>query len=144
LILASGFGLCHRFLPSFSQRVTGKSRLPYRDISSSCSTPKRMPKGHHRPEEDLQAFIPAQYTVHQFPPCFDDLARQQHEVRRTLRFSLRRRSFQRPPPGINKANHAFSVHAKDAITIYAQLLTSPSTGSRIACTPFFNCAIRFS
>ena len=45
---------------------------------------------------------------------------------------------------INNANHTFKFHARPAITMYAQLLSNVSTGVRSACTPFFNCSMRFS
>src|SRR5207244_8124352 len=67
-----------------------------------------------------------------------------NSIRSTARFSSRYGSPQRPPSGSSSANQALSVHASDAITMYAQLLTSVSTGIRIACTPFLSCAIRFS
>jgi hypothetical protein len=51
---------------------------------------------------------------------------------------------QRPVSGSSNANHALSVQAKEAMTMYAQLLTSVSVGIRIALTPFLSCSLRFS
>ena len=46
--------------------------------------------------------------------------------------------------GNARANQAFKFQAKAVITMYAQLLSSVSTGACKARTPPFNCAIRFS
>jgi hypothetical protein len=46
--------------------------------------------------------------------------------------------------GSSNAAHALSVHASDAITIYAQLLTRSLTGAFSAGAPPLSCAITFS
>src|SRR3954453_7217189 len=68
----------------------------------------------------------------------------ENSIRSRDRFSARYFSAHRPRSGSTKALHAFRLHASDAITIYAPLLTSPSTGIANAFTPLFNWAIRFS
>src|SRR3954447_20199033 len=60
------------------------------------------------------------------------------------RFSARYFSDHRPCSGRTSALHAFRLHASDAITIYAQLLTRLSTGIVSAFTPPLSWAIRFS
>jgi hypothetical protein len=67
-----------------------------------------------------------------------------NSIRSTVRFSAACCSARRPVSGSSSANHALSVQASDAITMYAPLLTRVFTGIRIACTPFFSCSIRFS
>src|SRR3954451_15031465 len=67
-----------------------------------------------------------------------------NSIRNSDRFSARYFSAHRPPSGRTRALHAFRLHASDAITIYAQLLTRLSTGIASALTPLFNWAIRFS
>src|SRR3954453_7988006 len=67
-----------------------------------------------------------------------------NSIRKSDRFSARYFSAPRPASGSTRALHAFRVHASDAITMYAQLLTRSFTGIASALTPPFNWAIRFS
>src|ERR687890_36327 len=67
-----------------------------------------------------------------------------NSIRSSERFSARYFSAHRPVSGSTRALHAFRLHARLAITMYAQLLTKLSTGIAIAFTPLFNWAIRFS
>src|SRR5512135_3378711 len=68
----------------------------------------------------------------------------ENSIRSSDRFSARCRSAHRGCSGTSSADHAFRLHARPAITMYAQLLTRPSTGIASAFTPPFNWAIRFS
>src|SRR5918998_3021024 len=67
-----------------------------------------------------------------------------NSIRKSERFSARYFSAHRPVSGSTRALHAFRLHASDAITIYAQLLTRSPTGIASAFPPPFNWAIRFS
>src|SRR4051794_31088272 len=67
-----------------------------------------------------------------------------NSIRSNDRFSSRYFFDHRPCSGSTRALHAFRLHASDAITMYAQLLTRLSTGIANAFTPPFNWAIRFS
>src|SRR3954447_13459989 len=67
-----------------------------------------------------------------------------NSIRNSDRFSSRYFSDHRPVSGRTKALHAFRLHARLAITMYAQLLTRSPTGIARAFTPPFNWAIRFS
>src|SRR5438309_607808 len=67
-----------------------------------------------------------------------------NSIRRSDRFSARYFSPHRPPSGKTSALHALRLHARLAITMYAQLLTRSLTGIASAFTPPFNWAIRFS
>src|SRR3954447_23672533 len=67
-----------------------------------------------------------------------------NSIRNSVRFSARYFSAHRPPSGRTRALHAFRLHAKDAITMYAQLLTRSFTGIASAFTPPLSWAIRFS
>src|SRR3954470_5842074 len=67
-----------------------------------------------------------------------------NSTRSNDRFSSRYFFDHRPCSGSTRALHAFGLHASDAITMYAQLLTRLSTGIANAFTPPFNWAIRFS
>src|SRR3954464_3440135 len=67
-----------------------------------------------------------------------------NSIRSSDRFSARYFSAHRPDSGSTRALHAFRLHARLAITIYAQLLTRSSTGIAIALTPPLSWAIRFS
>ena len=67
-----------------------------------------------------------------------------NSIRSSERFSARYFSAHRPRSGSTRALHAFRLHARDAITMYAQLLTRSSTGIASAFTPPFSWAIRFS
>src|ERR1700733_13681858 len=60
------------------------------------------------------------------------------------RFSARCFSDQRPFSGTSNAAHAFRLHARLALTMYAQLLTRVSTGIDNAFTPALSWPIRFS
>src|SRR4051794_7390441 len=67
-----------------------------------------------------------------------------NSIRSSDRFSARNFAAHRPPSGNTRALHAFRLHASDAITIYAQLLTRSPTGIARASTPPLSWAIRFS
>src|SRR5947209_4266294 len=71
-----------------------------------------------------------------------------HNVLNSIRssdlFSARYFSDQRPVSASTRALHAFRLHARPAITMYAPLLTRSPTGIARAFTPPFNWAIRFS
>src|SRR4051794_14523039 len=67
-----------------------------------------------------------------------------NSIRSSDRFSARYFSAHRPPSGRASALHAFRLHARLAITRYAQLLTRSSTGIASALTPPLSWAIRFS
>src|SRR5918998_6542824 len=67
-----------------------------------------------------------------------------NSIRSSERFSARYFSAHRPCSGSTKALHAFRLHASEAITIYAPLLTRSPTGIASAFTPDFNWATRFS
>src|SRR5512135_3935505 len=67
-----------------------------------------------------------------------------NSIRSSDRFSIRYFSAHRPCSGSTKALHAFRLHARLAITMYAPLLTRLSTGIDNAFTPLFSWAIRFS
>ena len=67
-----------------------------------------------------------------------------NSIRSSDRFSARCLSAHRGCSGTSYADHAFSVHARLAITMYAQLLTRSSTGIASAFTPLLSWAIRFS
>src|SRR3954469_5289141 len=67
-----------------------------------------------------------------------------NSIRSSDRFSARYFSSHRPCSGSTRALHAFRLHARLAITMYAQLLTRSPTGIDIAFTPPFSWAIRFS
>src|SRR3954467_15037468 len=64
-----------------------------------------------------------------------------NSIRSSDRFSARCFSAHRPPSGNTNAAHAFRLHASDAITMYAQLLTVSPTGIAIALTPPLSWAI---
>src|SRR5918998_3573578 len=67
-----------------------------------------------------------------------------NSIRSSDHFSARYFAAHRPRSGSTRALHAFRLHARLAITMYAQLLTRSSTGITNAFTPPFNWAIRFS
>src|SRR5947208_15506555 len=67
-----------------------------------------------------------------------------NSIRSSERFSARYFSAHRPVSGSTRALQAFRLHASDAITMYAQLLTRSFTGIASALTPPFNWATRFS
>ena len=67
-----------------------------------------------------------------------------NSMRRIIRFSSLRASASRPPVGSDNAIHAFRLHAREPITMYAQLLTSVSTGAASAWASPLSCARRFS
>src|SRR5512135_459044 len=67
-----------------------------------------------------------------------------NSIRSSDRFSARCFSAHRGCSGTSNADHAFSVHARLAITMYAPLLTRSSTGIASALTPLLSWAIRFS
>src|SRR3954453_297508 len=67
-----------------------------------------------------------------------------NSIRSSERFSARDFSDHRPSWGSTSALHAFRLHASDAITMYAQLLTRSPTGISSAFTPPLSWAIRFS
>src|SRR5215218_8706273 len=67
-----------------------------------------------------------------------------NSIRSSDRFSARYFFAHRPCSGSTRALHAFRLHARPAITLYAQSLTRLSTGIASAFTPPFNWAIRFS
>ena len=68
-----------------------------------------------------------------------------NSIRNSVRFSAScARRACRGATGTSNALHAFRLHASDAITMYAQLLTRSSTGAVSAWTPPLSCAIRFS
>src|SRR4051794_1433332 len=68
----------------------------------------------------------------------------ENSIRNSDRFSARCFSAHRGCSGSSNADHAFRLHARPAITMYAQLLTRSPTGIANAFTPLFNWAIRFS
>src|SRR3954463_4742215 len=67
-----------------------------------------------------------------------------NSIRKSERFSARYFSAHRPRSGSTRALHAFRLHARPAITMYAQVLTRSPTGLASAFTPPFNWAIRSS
>ena len=67
-----------------------------------------------------------------------------NSIRNSMRFSRRCRSRQRGDSGIDKASHAFKFQANEVMTMYAQLLSSVSTGECKAGSPFFNWSMSFS
>src|SRR3954453_12139428 len=67
-----------------------------------------------------------------------------NSIRNSDRFSSRYFADQRPPSGRTSALHAFRLHARLAITMFAQLLTRSPTGIASALTPPLSWAIRFS
>src|SRR3954467_1101145 len=67
-----------------------------------------------------------------------------NSIRSSERFSARYFSAHRPCSGSTRALHAFRLHARLAITMYAQLLTRSFTGIANALTPPLSWAIRFS
>src|SRR3982751_714312 len=67
-----------------------------------------------------------------------------NSIRSSDRFSDRYFSAHRPVSGRTRALHAFRLHASDAITMYAPLLTMSPTGIASALTPPFNWATKFS
>lgn len=58
-----------------------------------------------------------------------------NSIRKTVAFSAAYRAAHRPVSGNSRANHALRVHASAAMTMYAPLLRSVSTGMRAAPTP---------
>src|SRR3954447_24188395 len=67
-----------------------------------------------------------------------------NSIRSQLRRSARCSSACPGSSGSSKAAHAFNVHASDAITMYAQLLTRSFTAAFSAGTPPLSCAMTFS
>src|SRR5512135_2006291 len=68
----------------------------------------------------------------------------ENSIRNSDRFSARCFSAHRGCSGTSNAAHAFRLHARPAITMYAQLLTRLSTGIANAFTPLLSWAIKFS
>ena len=106
----------------------------------------------HEPEEHALPRVPRQQPVHDPRDVFTTwqgiwiIATQNvlNSIRNSDRFSTRCFSAQRPASGSSKADHAFRLHARLAITMYAQLLIRSPTGIAIALTPPLSWAIRFS
>ena len=67
-----------------------------------------------------------------------------NSIRRSDRFASVRASTSRPRSGSDSAIHAFRLQARDAMTMYAQLLASVSTGADRACMSLLRWAKRFS
>ena len=106
----------------------------------------------NEPKEDSLPRVPGEQSVDQSTSRSHDLARHldhRREKRRELhpqQRSLLSLVLGRVPRRYRyqKALQAFKLHASEAITMYAQLLTKSSTGVASACTPLLSCAIRFS
>src|SRR5580693_2696690 len=67
-----------------------------------------------------------------------------NSIRNSVRFSPSCFALCRGDTGTSKADQTFTLQAKLAITIYAQLLTRVSTGVVRAYTPLLSWAIKFS
>ena len=132
---------CRCFIGRFFQwlraAVDRSIRTPASMVVSSAS--QWLTKLVQQAEENVLPRIPGQKAVNYLPPGPDDLRRdadqrppkrgEVHPQQLTLS-PPHAFSFQRPSSGSNNAAQAFRLHASEAITMYAQLLTGCPPGPK--------------